>query len=82
MPPQATYTARHLAERLCRTCPNPAAPGHTSCADHLAKSRARYERLMLERDAANLCRSCGLAPRSEGRWCEDCREAERTIRAV
>jgi hypothetical protein len=74
----AGYIAANRAAGLCRACPQPAAPDRAHCAAHLVSGRERHARLMRERDAAGLCRSCGEAPREpNGKWCADCRHAER-----
>lgn len=49
---QKTYRAKQAAKGLCRTCPNPAAAGRTSCELHLAlknaKSLGRRQKLIAE----------------------------------
>jgi len=59
---------------LCATCEQPALPGHSRCARHLADVRLRMRARALQRIEAGACGQCGKPLQREGAWrCPDCR---------
>jgi len=76
---QAKYIERNRALGLCLRCPNPAAPYHVLCTDHLQKYRdysARVDKTRkTQRVKEGRCYSCGT-PLIEGEtlMCQNCKE--------
>ncbi len=70
----------------CHDCPQDAGEFFrcVKCRTARAASNVRWRaKVAADRDAADLCRKCGVAPRpTEHRWCEECRRLWKLERAA